>query len=51
MPSQTSVLIVDDDANVCKTLSQVLERKGYDITTIDNGQRAVEFISKIRCNS
>ena len=43
MPNQASILIVDDDANVCKTLSQVLERKGYDITTIDNGQRAVEL--------
>ena len=44
MPNQTSVLIVEDDTNACKTLSQILEKKGYAITTTDNGQRAIELV-------
>ena len=43
MPKQISVLIVDDDANVCKTLSNILEKKGYATTVVDSGQRAIEL--------
>ena len=43
MPNQTSVLIVDDDANVCTTLSNILEKKDYVTTVVNNGQRAVEL--------
>ena len=46
MPYRASVLIVDDDANVCSSLSQVLEKKGYDTTTIDSGQHAIELSKK-----
>jgi two-component system, NtrC family, response regulator HydG len=44
MTSQTSVLIVDDDANFGNTLSKILGKKGYAITTAENGQRAIELV-------
>ena len=46
MPSQTSVLVVDDDVNFCKTLSKILEKKGYAVTTAENGQRAVDLVKE-----
>lgn len=46
MPNQTSVLVVDDDVNFCSTLSKILEKKGYAITTAENGQRAVDLIKE-----
>ncbi|MFA5143721.1 MAG: response regulator [Candidatus Omnitrophota bacterium] len=46
MPNQTSVLIVDDDANFCNTLAKVLKKKGYITTTAENGQRAVDLVKE-----
>ena len=44
MPSQRSVLIVDDDANCCSTLSRILEKKGYAATIAESGMRAIELV-------
>ena len=44
MSNPRSVLIVDDDANCCSTLSKILEKKGYAVTTAENGMRAIEFV-------
>ena len=43
MSNQGSILIVDDDANICRTLSEILEKKGYATTTVDSGRRAIEL--------
>ena len=43
MPSLASILIVDDDANICRTLSEILEKKGYVTTAVDSGHRAIEL--------
>jgi len=46
MPKQISVLIVDDDANFCSTLSKILGKKGYVTTTAENGRRAIEVVKE-----
>ena len=40
-----SILIVDDNINFCKSMSLILERKGYDITTAKSG---LEAIAKVK---
>ena len=42
MSDKARVLIVDDDAGLCRTLSLILTRKGYEVTTVEDGERAVE---------
>lgn len=44
MPQRTKVLIVDDDANFCGTMSKILEKKGYDTSVAENGQRAIDLV-------
>ncbi len=35
------ILIVDDDADICETLTQVLELQGYDVSSAYSGEEAV----------
>ena len=46
MEAKTSILLVDDDINLCKTMSFVLKRKGYEVTTAESGQEAIENVKK-----
>lgn len=39
----TSVLIVDDDEDFCRTMAGVLESKGYRVSTITSGQDAINI--------
>jgi len=39
---RASVLVVDDDAGIRKTLSKILEKKGYLVETVENGEKAIE---------
>jgi DNA-binding NtrC family response regulator len=39
---KASILIVDDDENILKTLSALLEEKGYKTDTAKNGAEAIE---------
>ena len=43
-----SILIVDDDASVRKTLSSILSLEGYVVETIDNGKQALKAVEKER---
>lgn len=36
------MLAVDDDAGIRKTLSKILEKEGYLVETVENGQQAIE---------
>jgi two-component system response regulator HydG len=40
--SRPSVLIVEDDANICETLETILQQKGYNTDTAKNGQEAIQ---------
>ena len=36
------VLIVDDEVNIAETLREFVEEDGYDVTTVNNGKKAIE---------
>jgi CheY-like chemotaxis protein len=38
------ILIVDDSENICKTLSLIFKRKGYDVETVGSGTEAIEKV-------
>jgi len=44
MEKKASVLIVDDNVSLCKTMSFTLEHKGYAVTTAVNGYEAMEKV-------
>jgi two-component system response regulator HydG len=46
MDEQGSLLIVDDNISLCKTLSFVLRRKGYAIITAKDGAEAIEKVKE-----
>lgn len=46
MTQGASVLVVDDDAGIRKTLSKILEKEGYLVETVENGQEAIKASNK-----
>lgn len=46
MSERASILVVDDDAGIRKTLSKILEREGYLVETVENGREAIEASKK-----
>jgi DNA-binding NtrC family response regulator len=46
MEKKASILIVDDNDSLCKTMSFTLEHKGYAVTTASDGYEAVERVEE-----
>ncbi len=46
MSQKASILVVDDDAGIRMTLSRVLEKEGYLVETVENGEQAIEASKK-----
>lgn len=46
MAEPTSILIVDDDEGMLKTLNYILTDKGYEVVTLNNGFKAIELIKE-----
>ncbi len=44
MDEKASVLIVDDDANMCETLADILEEKDYRVAVAHDGPQAIEDV-------
>lgn len=42
MRRKASILVVDDDENICKTLSLILESRGYKVDVAYSGEKAIE---------
>jgi len=42
MGETAKILVVDDDESIRKTLATILEEKGYDVDTAENGKEAIE---------
>ena len=38
------VLVVDDEPSICRALAIALQRAGYDVVTVENGETATTFI-------
>jgi two-component system response regulator HydG len=43
------ILVVDDDADICETLTRVLESQGYDVLTAGSGEEAVTITQDKDC--
>lgn len=43
MESNENILIVDDDESICKTLSFIFNKKGYNVETVGTGHEALEI--------
>jgi len=43
------ILVVDDDADICQTLTKILELQGYDVITAASGEEAVSLSRKKSC--
>lgn len=48
MDEKGSILIVDDDASMCETLSDILEEKGYRVVVAQDGPKAIEEVKNQR---
>ena len=46
MNETASILIVDDNINLAKTMSYILKRKGYTVATAKDGKEAIEKIKE-----
>ena len=46
MEKKASILIVDDNISLFRTMSFVLGRKGYDVTTAEGGPEAIERVKE-----
>lgn len=44
MGRKINILIVDDNINLTKTMSLILERKGYSVATVKDGLETIEII-------
>ena len=42
MGASASIMIVDDNVNLCRTMSYILRHKGYDVTVASNVSEAIE---------
>jgi DNA-binding NtrC family response regulator len=42
MGRKGNILIVDDDSSIRKVLAAILEEKGYNVETVENGRKAIE---------
>ncbi len=40
------ILLVDDDPFVLQSIGPILVKKGYEVTTAENGQKAIDFLSE-----
>ena len=43
------ILVVDDDADICSTLTKILEMQGYDVLTAGSGEEAIAMSRNKAC--
>jgi DNA-binding NtrC family response regulator len=43
------ILVVDDDADICSTLTQILKGQGYDVLTAGSGEEAITMSQNKAC--
>lgn len=46
MAEKARILIVDDNTSLCRTMSFVLRRQGYEVTTAQDGPQAIERVKE-----
>ena len=48
MTSQRKILLVDDDPSLLITVGQLLKFEGYDVTTAESGETALELLKAFK---
>ncbi len=48
--SNTLVMVVDDELQMCNVLRRVLEKEGYEVITAQDGETALRFIPEKKPN-
>ncbi len=43
---QAKILVVDDEQNICETMRDILESRGYDVIVASNGVDGLRFCSE-----
>lgn len=51
MADKKRILIVDDDENICRTLGDVLELEGYEVTKATDGFKALKAAEAVKFHS
>jgi len=46
MEEKASILIVDDDTSLCRSMSLVLRRRGYAVSTAEDGLKAIDMVKE-----
>ncbi|MDX1519066.1 MAG: response regulator, partial [Gammaproteobacteria bacterium] len=41
-----SILVVDDDATVCRTIATFLKSRNYQVTTLRDGNEAIKLLNR-----
>jgi len=47
--SDQPILVIDDDADICDSLTKVLERQGYEVLTANSGEEAIAIAQQRAC--
>ena len=48
--SDKKILVVDDEPNVVRTLTFVLKKEGYDVSSAENGEEAIARVKESKPN-
>ncbi len=46
MATKVNILVVDDNVNLCKTMSLILKHKSYAVATANEGREAIERVQQ-----
>ena len=46
MTSQNTILVVDDEQNMCMILRRILEKAGYGVQVASDGKKAIDIVEK-----
>jgi DNA-binding response OmpR family regulator len=48
--TKKSILVIDDDKSILRTLTRILQKAGYDVDTAETGKEAMEKFEKCQYN-
>ncbi|STO59599.1 transcriptional regulator [Canicola haemoglobinophilus] len=44
MSQQTSILVIDDDIQICELLADIFDDHGYQVTVAQSGEQALKLL-------
>lgn len=50
MGNKARILVIDDDVNICELIRLYFQQEGYEVTSVNNGKKAIEVFSRIAPN-